>query len=56
MISHIDGMLRPTHNNQSSYDFALILHSKKLIRTPGFTKINSGILFYHPMCSNHKEV
>lgn len=48
MNSHINGILRPTLNNQSTYDFALFLHSKKLIRTLGLTKINPEDIILSP--------
>ncbi len=40
MNSNINGILRPTLNNQSTYSFALFLHSEKLVSKLGMTKIN----------------
>lgn len=48
MNSNINGILRPTLNNQSTHSFALFLHSEKLISALGIHKINPRDIILSP--------
>ena len=48
MNSHINGILRPTLNNRSTYSFALFLHTKQIIRKLGIVEIKPDDVHLSP--------